>query len=63
MVSNGLLSSLMVAVTRPDDIPHAVSALRLMFSAGIAPTLRTRIAVARMAARVQVCAPRETCKM
>lgn len=41
------------AVRTPDDIVHAVDALRLMLNAGVAPTLRTRIALVRMAARMQ----------
>ena len=45
--------SLLSAVSQPGDAPHAVEALTLMLSAGVRPTLRTRIAFARMAARAQ----------
>ena len=57
-LGEGPYLALLSAVRKPEHIEHAVSALRLMLSSGVVPTLRTRIAVARMAARVQR-APRD----
>lgn len=45
--------ALLAAVRRPAEVEHAVGALRLMVTSGVRPTLRTRIALARMADRVQ----------
>ena len=49
----GAYLAVVAAVSRPAEIDHAVAALRGMLHAGVAPTLRTRVAIARMAARSQ----------
>ena len=41
------------AISQPDDVDYAVAALRSMVAGGVIPSLRTRIAFARMAARVR----------
>ena len=45
--------SLIAAVRAPTQLVHAIEALRLMLAAGVAPSLRTRVCLLRMAARVQ----------
>ena len=45
--------ALLSAVAEPGAAEHAVVALQLMVSAGVRPSLRTRVAFMRMAARIQ----------
>jgi len=45
--------ALLSAVRSPTHLESAIEALRLMALAGVRPTLRTRIALARMAGRLQ----------
>ena len=49
----GAYLAVISAVRASDEIEHVIGALHLMLRQGVAPTLRTRIALARMAARVQ----------
>lgn len=45
--------ALIGAVRSPAHLEHAVAALRLMLGAAVPPTLRTRVALLRMASRAQ----------
>jgi hypothetical protein len=45
--------ALFAAVRTPAHLEHAVAALRLMLGAAVQPTLRTRVALLRMAGRAQ----------
>ena len=53
MRSEGPYLALISAISQPDDVDYAVAALRSMVAGGVIPSLRTRIAFARMAARVR----------
>ena len=46
--------ALLGGVRNPHEVEHAIAALQLMVIAGIRPSLRTRIALARMAVRLQL---------
>ena len=45
--------ALLGAIHRPVDVDHAIEALRLMLSAGLCPSLGTRLALITMAERLQ----------
>jgi hypothetical protein len=51
--AEGPYLAVLAAVGRLEHMDHALTTLQLMVAAGIEPTLRTRIAFARMAARAQ----------
>ena len=49
----GVYLSLLYSIRQPTQVEHAISAIRCMLAAGVAPSVRTRIALARLAIRVQ----------